>query len=126
PATIASAATAALESVGVPTNDAILVADSLIAADRRGIYSHGLIRLPLYIRALQEGGMNPTPDLTWRPGHAATAVLDADSALGQVAMNAATTRAIELSHQYGIAAVSVQNSTHYGAGNYWSDRLTAA
>lgn len=126
PAALLSAAAAALEAVGVKSVDAELVATALVSADRRGIYSHGLIRLPLYVTALQSGGMNADPVLKWHPGRAATAVLDADGAMGQVAMDAATTRAIELARQYGISAVTVQNSTHYGAGNYWSDRLTDA
>lgn len=126
PATLTSAAAAALEAAGVPEGDARLVAETLVAADRRGIYSHGLIRLPLYVAALEAGGMNATPTLSWRHGEGATAVLDADSALGQVAMKAATTRAIKLARTYGVAAVTVQNSTHYGAGNYWSDLLTQA
>jgi len=123
---ITAAAAAALESFGVPHADAELVADSLVTADRRGIYSHGLIRLPLYATALEAGGMNATPALIWRRRSGATGVLDADGALGQVAMKAATDRVIELAHTYGIGTVAVQNSTHYGAGNYWSDRLTAA
>lgn len=122
--TITAAATAALEVVRVPHEDAALVADALITADRRGIYSHGLIRLPLYAAALEAGGMNPVPRLAWRRRSGATAVLDADGALGQVAMRAAVDTAIELARAHGIAAVTVENSTHYGAGNYWSDRLT--
>src|SRR5690606_37439903 len=51
---------------------------------------------------------------------------DADSAMGQVAMHAAATRAIELARRFGVATVTVEHSTHYGAGNYWSDMLTEA
>jgi len=123
---IITAAAAALESVGVPHGDADLVADALVIADRRGIYSHGLIRLPLYVAALEAGGMNAAPALTWRRQSGATAVLDADGALGQVAMKAAVDRVIELASTYGVGTVAVQNSTHYGAGSYWSDLLTAA
>ncbi|WP_300267708.1 Ldh family oxidoreductase, partial [Microbacterium sp.] len=126
PTTIMLAAASALRAIGVPEDDARLVAETLVAADRRGIYSHGLSRLPLYAAALQAGGMNATPRLTWLHNDGATAVLDADGALGQVAMRAATARAIELARRFGIAAVAVQNSTHYGAGNYWSDLLTQA
>ncbi|HTN55654.1 MAG TPA: Ldh family oxidoreductase [Microbacterium sp.] len=123
---IVAAATSALESVGVPRGDAELVADALVTADRRGIYSHGLIRLPLYVAALEAGGMNATPGLAWSRESGATAVLDADGALGQVAMSAAVHRVIDLARTYGIGVVTVQNSTHYGAGNYWSDLLTDA
>src|SRR5690606_9257637 len=112
PKTLTSAAAAALRAVHVTDSDAQLVAETLVAADRRGIYSHGLSRLPLYVAALQAGGMNAAPRLMWLRDDAATATLDADGALGQVAMRAATARAIELARRYGIAAVTVQNSTH--------------
>lgn len=113
-------------AVDVPDEDAGYVADALVAADQRGIYSHGLIRLPLYVAALQSGGMNPRPELRWRQERGATAVLDADSAIGHLAMRAAVQRAIDLAGRYGTASVAVERSTHYGAGNYWSDQLTSA
>lgn len=126
PETITAAATAAFEAVGVAPDHSRLVADALVTADRRGIYSHGLIRLPLYVAALEAGGMNARPEMRWRSERGATAVLDADSAMGQVAMHAAATRAIELARRFGVATVTVEHSTHYGAGNYWSDMLTEA
>ncbi|MGC0249363.1 Ldh family oxidoreductase [Pseudactinotalea sp. Z1748] len=113
-----------LEVVRVPRYDAALVARALVAADQRGIFSHGLIRLPLYVTALESGGMNPTPNLRWRRTEGATAVLDADHAIGHVGMQAAIDRAIHLARRYGTATVAVERSTHYGAGNYWSDQLT--
>ncbi|MEL7582255.1 Ldh family oxidoreductase [Brevibacterium casei] len=44
-------ALAALAASGVPEDDAALTAYSLVQADQRGIASHGLLRLPLYVRA---------------------------------------------------------------------------
>lgn len=116
-------ARAALEQTGVNAADAALVADALISADRRGIYSHGLMRLPLYVAALESGGMNPCPEMSWRQAGGAVAVLDADSALGQVAMREAIGRVKALSCEFGIGCVAVEHSTHYGAGNYWTDQL---
>lgn len=126
PEDLIECARAAFVAVGVPEQDALLVADALVAADRRGIYSHGLLRLPLYVAALEAGGMNRTPALRWHHEHGAVATLDADSAMGQVGMAAAVERVIELARANGIGAVAVEHSTHYGAGNYWSDRITAA
>lgn len=122
---ITRAAADTLRATGVPAADAELVADALVSADRRGIYSHGLLRLPLYVAALEAGGMNPTPRLRWRVEHGAVAVLQADSAMGQVSMAAAVDRAAALAEEFGIGMVAVEGSTHYGAGNYWSDRLTS-
>ncbi|WP_028278879.1 Ldh family oxidoreductase [Arthrobacter sp. H5] len=119
-------ASAVLEARGVSADDADLTARSLVQADQRGIFSHGLLRLPLYSEALRLGGINPTPAMTFSSGRDAVAVLDADAALGQVAMQAAVDRIVETGRGHGIAAVAVHNSSHYGAGAFWSDQLAAA
>lgn len=119
-------AAAVLEARGVPAGDAELTARSLVQADQRGIYSHGLLRLPLYSEALRLGGINPLPALKFSSTRDAVATLDADAALGQVAMQAAVDRLIETAREHGIAAVAIHNSSHYGAGAFWSDQLAAA
>lgn len=112
-----------LEQAGTPPEDARLTALSLVVADQRGIYSHGLLRLPLYISAIRNGGINARPRLTWRREYEAIAVLDADAGLGQVAMQAAVERVKDRAARYGVAAVAVEKSSHYGAGAFWSDQL---
>jgi len=115
----------ALQAVDVPVDEARLTAEALVEADRRGIASHGLLRLPLYVAAIRAGGIRPRPELRWIRTQGATAVLDADSGLGQVAMAAATDRVAELAAEHGAGVVAVQHSTHYGAGAHWTDRLAA-
>lgn len=115
-----------LVAYGVPTADAKLTANSLISADQRGISSHGLLRLPLYAEALHLGGINPNPSMVWSRGVGNVALLNADAALGQVAMQAAVNYVIERGTGSGIAAVAVSNSSHYGAGAFWSDQLADA
>ena len=57
-------ATAALQAHNVPAEDAKITAVSLVQADQRGITSHGLLRLPLYVKAIVAGGINPVPNLS--------------------------------------------------------------
>ena len=47
---------AILVSAGVPEADARIVAESLVDADLRGIHSHGVSRLGIYIERLRMGG----------------------------------------------------------------------
>jgi LDH2 family malate/lactate/ureidoglycolate dehydrogenase len=115
----------ALGVVGVPANDAELTGRSLVIADMRGINSHGLLRLPLYVEAIRQGGINPVPALRWVRDSGSAGLLDADGALGQVAMTAAVDYALEHTAERGVCAVSVQGSSHYGAGSFWSDQLAA-
>ena len=41
-------------------NDASCLAESLIHADIRGIHSHGVIRIPEYVKKLLVDGVNPS------------------------------------------------------------------
>ena len=47
------------QACGMPGEDADLLADSLVAADLRGVHSHGVLRVPEYVRKLLEGGVDP-------------------------------------------------------------------
>lgn len=115
----------ALEMQGVPSADAQLTARSLVQADQRGIHSHGLLRLPLYVDALRRGGINPRPRVSIVRDSGATALLDADAGLGQVAMQAAVDLAIERAATHGVCVVAVEHSSHFGAGAFWTDQLVA-
>lgn len=117
-------ATTALETVGVPGQDAAVVADSLLTADSRGTYSHGLMRLPLYVDAILAGGIEAEPEFTWVVDRGSVALLDAGAALGQVAMQHAVAYVEQHVANHGVVAVAVQNSTHFGAGSYWTEALS--
>lgn len=123
PDDLLSLASHLLEHSGVRADDASLIARSLLAADRAGIYSHGLLRLPLYLEAVSAGGIDPIsrPSVVRRVG--GTAVLDGEGAFGQVVMQRAVDLATEAAREHGIAAVAVQGSTHFGAGRFWTDQL---
>src|SRR6185312_319094 len=53
----------AFTKVGVPAADADTVAQLMVEADLRGGDTHGVIRLPLYVRRIRAGGVNPKPDI---------------------------------------------------------------
>ena len=44
---------------GMGEGDAALLADSLVAADVWGIHSHGVLRVPDYVKKLRQEGVNP-------------------------------------------------------------------
>jgi L-2-hydroxycarboxylate dehydrogenase (NAD+) len=112
-----------LQAVGASSAEAELVAASLIDADAKGIHSHGLLRLPLYVESVEAGGIIPQAPLKWVRNAGATAVLDAGSGFGQVGMSEALKKARQMVSESGVAVVAVKNSTHYGAGAYWTDQL---
>jgi len=113
-----------LRGVGVTAEHARMTVASLIYADQRGTASHGLLRLPLYADAVRQGGINVAPELRWVSDHGSGALLDADGAFGQVAMHAAVDYARRHLERHATVTVAVQNSSHFGAGSFWSDMLT--
>lgn len=115
---------AALQAVGISRADAELTARSLVVADQRGTYSHGMLRLPLYVKAIEQGGINRDASMRWISERGATALLDGDGALGQVAMQHATDRVCELAKAHGVGVVAVQGGSHFGAGSFWAEQLT--
>ncbi|HEX3721852.1 MAG TPA: Ldh family oxidoreductase [Nitrolancea sp.] len=111
---------AAFSSLGVPPSHAALWADTLVRSDLRGHPSHGIFRLPWYIRRLQRGVMQPVTRLETIRDVAAVSVLDAQEGVGQVAANQAMELAIERANAFGIAAVAVRRSNHFGAAMYFT------
>lgn len=112
----------ALKRSGLTEADARLVADTLVEADLRGVRSHGLILLVRYCRGLLKGHVNPRPNVRVERRAGATALIDGDNGLGQIASVKAMDLAIELAETYGTATVAVYNSNHFGAAAYYALR----
>src|SRR5262245_20002249 len=72
------------ESFGIPHEDAWQAGDILVAADLRGIDSHGIARLANYFDQLSIGRINPKPNITVVRESASTATIDGDNGLGLV------------------------------------------
>jgi LDH2 family malate/lactate/ureidoglycolate dehydrogenase len=112
--------------LGMNEKDADAVADHLVVADMRGVYSHGIMRTPIYAKRFEMGGTSPTarPEVIRQKG--ATALVDANNAMGMVAGNHATDLAIGLAREFGSATVSVTGSNHIGACAYYVERAARA
>jgi len=96
------------------------VAESLVTTSLRGVDSHGVNLLPHYVRAVKAGRIKARPSMTATQTGSSTMKLDADHAFGHYAGSVAMAEAVKLAHQAGIGAVSVSNSTHFGAAAYFA------
>jgi L-2-hydroxycarboxylate dehydrogenase (NAD+) len=105
-------------ALGCPENDAILAANVLISADLRGVDSHGVARLPGYVRLYDNGRLNPAPKPKIIHESPSTAVLDGDRGLGLVVAPLAMQIAIDKANLAGTGWVAVQNSNHFGIAGY--------
>jgi LDH2 family malate/lactate/ureidoglycolate dehydrogenase len=113
-------ATAAFERAGLSGGDARITATSLVMADLRGVMTHGMVRLPIYVRNAKDGTLDPTaqPEVMQESG--GTALLDGQNAMGQVVSTRAMELAIEKARKGGVGAVTVRNSNHFGTCAHWA------
>jgi delta1-piperideine-2-carboxylate reductase len=104
---------------GVSPGNARPVADSIVACERDGTASHGLLRLPGYVATLKSG---------WVDGRAIPVVADAAPGLvatgaangfAQPALRASAPLLRDKARRQGIAAVAIRDSHHFGA--VWPD-----
>lgn len=105
---------------GMDDADAGLLADSLVFADRRGVHSHGVLRVPEYVAKLTREGVDPRgrPRLVRETGGAL--VVDGGNAMGQVAAAFAMRAAIARARETGVAFAAVRGSNHCGALAYYA------
>ena len=99
---------------GMPDDDVARFVDGLVEADLRGHWSHGVVRLPPYVRALAAGVVNPAPRVEAVRRFGATALLDGDNGHGVVIGRIAIDRATNLARRHGVGVVAVRNSNHTG------------
>jgi LDH2 family malate/lactate/ureidoglycolate dehydrogenase len=105
--------------IGCSESDATIAANSLLAADMRGVDSHGVARLSGYVRLWEAKRINPKPVIKIVHETPSTAVVTGDAGLGLVVAPFAMQVAIGKAKKVGTGWVSVKNSNHFGiAGSH--------
>lgn len=105
--------------LGVPPEDAGICAEILITSDLRGIESHGIGRLKMYYDRIRQGVQFASTSIEIVRESPTTAVLDGHHGMGQVTAYRAMQMAIEKAQTYGMGAVAVRNSAHFGIAGYY-------
>lgn len=100
--------------------DAEVAAVALVAADLRGIDSHGVAHLARYVRGLQNGSLKARPHIQVLQETPSTALLDGDRGLGFIVAHRAMELAISKAKAAGSGWVVVRRGTHYGAAGHWA------
>jgi LDH2 family malate/lactate/ureidoglycolate dehydrogenase len=118
--------TALLAAAGLEDEAAATVAETLVTTSLRGVDSHGVARVPIYVERLRAGVLNPRPRPRVLRSEGAVALVDGDRGPGQIAGLFATDLSIELAREHGIGAVSVRASNHYGAAGIYASRAATA
>jgi len=106
--------------IGVPEDEAEIVADFLARSDLRGVETHGVMRLPIYIQRLQKGYVRAVCKITTVKEKGSTAFLEAHGSMGHVVAYKAMKIAIQKATEHGIGWVSVKDSGHFGVAGLFS------
>jgi LDH2 family malate/lactate/ureidoglycolate dehydrogenase len=105
---------------GIPEEDAKIIGDVLLQADKLGFDSHGVNRFkPIYLDRIKQGILNPVTRIKIVKEGPTTAVLDGQDGMGHVISTRAMSMAIEKAKKYGMGMVAVRNSSHYGFAGYY-------
>ncbi|WP_324761163.1 Ldh family oxidoreductase [Haloarcula sp. GH36] len=118
-----SVATEAFRAHGISQADAEQTAEVLVSADARGKHSHGLLRLPRFVRGIDHENVDPEGDIEVVSERGGAASLRGGSRLGPVVASAAVGEAMDRADEFGVGAVGVHDSNHLGMLGYYTDQL---
>ena len=111
---------AVLTACDVPKDDAGIVADTIVDAHRCGKGTHGVTRLPIYVRKIRSGLMDPRTPISVVRDSAAIGVLDAHHGFGQVAAIRAMAKCLDKAKALGVGIVGVRHSNNFGVAGYFA------
>jgi len=109
-----------LAALDVPPAEAWVAADVFIEGDLRGFDSHGVARLPWFVKRIRLGliAVQPAIRIEWLTS--TTGHCDGGNGLGMVVGHRAMTACIERAKQFGAAFLAVKGSNHFGIAGYYS------
>ncbi|NMB15681.1 MAG: Ldh family oxidoreductase [Firmicutes bacterium] len=105
---------------GIPIDEAEIISDNLVMADARGVYSHGMMRLGIYLDRVKNGGTAAKTRIEVLRSDSGTALIDGGNGSGHVISVRAMEMAIDKAAAHGIGAVGVRGSNHNGAEAYFA------
>lgn len=99
---------------GVPSANATIVAQSLVAADLRGIDSHGINRIPSYMARIRQGVLDAKVSPEYKELTPCVGQVDGRNGFGFLAAHMGMEKACTMAQTMGIGMVSVKHSNHFG------------
>jgi L-2-hydroxycarboxylate dehydrogenase (NAD+) len=107
-------------SMGCSDEHALMAAKVFLAAELRGLPSHGMIRIKDYYQLWEAKRINTAPDVKIVHETPSTAIVDGDNAIGMIAATRSMEIAIEKAKGVGTGWVSTRNSNHFGIAGYYA------
>ncbi|TDH18462.1 Ldh family oxidoreductase [Segetibacter sp. 3557_3] len=103
-----------LTTLGTKPEDALNITNNILEAEKRGVHSHGLMLLPLYISRITQNGIKRDYQITCNNLFPNVAIIDGDSGPGQSIAFASARKCVELASDAGLSLVMAKNSNHVG------------
>ena len=110
-----------LTSWGVPSDQSEFISKTIVYAHQHGKHTHGITRLPIYKKKIDQGWMTPSTTPVTKIDFAAITVLDCNNGFGQVVAEQAMNVAIQKASLFGIGAAFVSNSNNFGVAGYFGE-----
>ncbi len=114
-----------LEGAGVPREAASITAKSLVAANLRGVDSHGVNLLIYYLEQIVARDVDARAKGKVISELGGSVHYDGENALGQVVADAATDHGIRLAKEHGLSMVIARESNHFGAAAFWAQKYSS-
>lgn len=108
-----------LQSQGMPKDEAFIAADCLVGADLCGVESHGISRMAIYLKRLEEKVVNPVCHINVEQEYAASMAINACNSMGMVVGKQVMQKCIDKAKLSGSCFITVNNSNHYGMAYYY-------
>lgn len=114
-------ATELLKNSGVPDEENTIITDSIEFAHRRGKHTHGIGRVPIYLKKIDKGLMSAKTGEKIVKESSVIDVIDANHGFGQVSACHAIEKATEKAAVYGVGIVGVKNSNNFATAGFISE-----
>ena len=108
-------------AVGMTPENAAAISDCLVHADMVGMESHGVIRVPAYLKRIECGGTLAESGIEIIKENDTTALIDGKNGMGQVVSKKAMEMCIDKAERHGVAFVGARGSNHFGMASYYSE-----
>ena len=111
------------QTFGMPEATAARLADTLVRADMWGHSSHGVMRTFWYADRMTSGAINLAARTQTLLDTGPLLHVDGQNGIGQAITQQATELVRDRVKQFGIAAIAIRNSGHFGTAMYFTRQL---
>ena len=112
-----------IEAAGMSRQNAKLIAELLAEANSTGHDSHGIIRVPQYLAAIENNDILTNSNVNILRESPLTAIVDGNWGFGQITMSRAVEVGLEKARKSGLAAITVRNANHIGRLSSYVDHI---